>query len=110
MLTDLRYALRMLRKAPGFTLVAVLSLALGTGANSAVFSFVDALLLRPLPVSRPGEVFTISGAGKTPDDPFASMSYREYLDFREQSKTLQDFVAVSYFRVGFSQSPDAPPK
>src|ERR1017187_4625028 len=79
--------------------------ALGTGANSAVFSFVDALLLRPLPVLRPGEVLTISGTGKTQDNPFANMSYREYLDFREQSRTLKDFVAVSVFRVGYSLSP-----
>jgi len=75
-----------------------------------VFSFVDALLLRPLPVSRPGEVLTISGTGKTQDNPFANMSYREYLDFREQSRTLKDFVAVSVFRVGYSLSPEAMPK
>src|SRR5713226_4344547 len=110
MLKDLSYAFRMLRKTPGFTLVAIFSLALGTGANSAMFSFVDALLLRPLPVLRPGEVLTISGTGKTPDDPIASISYREFLDFRELSKTMEDFVAVSYFRVGFSLSPEVVPK
>src|SRR5437899_866220 len=75
MLKDLSYAFRMLRKTPGFTIVAILSLALGTGANSAMFSFVDALLLRPLLVLHPSEVLTISGTGKTPDDPIASISY-----------------------------------
>src|SRR5437899_697548 len=56
---DVRYACRMLAANPGFASIAVLSLAIGIGANSAIFSFADALLLRPLPVARPGEVLTI---------------------------------------------------
>src|SRR4029078_6767354 len=56
---DLRYGLRMLAASPGFTIVAVLSLAIGIGANCAIFSFADALLLRPLPVARPSEVLTV---------------------------------------------------
>src|SRR5258706_5954671 len=110
MLTDLRYAIRLLRKTPGFTLVAVLSLALGMGTNSAIFSFVDTLLLRPLPVARPNEVLTITGVGRDQPDKFQTISYREYLDFRDQSKTMTDFVAVSLFRVGYSLSPEALPK
>src|SRR5438309_8092597 len=56
---DLRYGCRMLAGSPGFTSVAVLSLAMGIGANCAIFSFADALLLRPLPVARPGEILTV---------------------------------------------------
>ena len=59
---DVRYGCRMLAANPGFTLVAVLSLALGIGANAAAFSWADALLLRPLTVARPSEVLTVGSA------------------------------------------------
>src|SRR5580704_13403021 len=60
MLKDIRQAIRLLAKNPGFTAIAALSLAIGIGANSAVFSFADALLLRPLPVDDPNGVVTVS--------------------------------------------------
>ena len=62
LLQDVRYGCRMLAANPGFTLVAVISLALGVGANCAAFSWADALLLRPLTVARPGEVVTVGSA------------------------------------------------
>jgi putative ABC transport system permease protein len=61
MLKDIRQAIRLLAKNPGFTAIAALSLAIGIGANSASFSFADALLLRPLPVYEPSRVVTIVG-------------------------------------------------
>ena len=62
-LLDLRFALRSLGKAPIFTAVAVLSLALGIGANTAIFSLLDQLLLRPLPVRDPGAIVQLAGRG-----------------------------------------------
>ena len=105
---DLRYAVRMLRKDAGFTLVAVLSLALGAGANSTMFSMVNGMLLRPLPVSRPGEVLTI--APKQPVNTFGGLSYPDYIDFRDRTQTMTGLVASTLFRFGFSPSPDALPE
>ena len=64
---DLRYGRRMLAKNPGFTLVAVLSLGIGIGANAALFSLADALLLRPLPVPHPSEVLTVASHSTNPN-------------------------------------------
>jgi predicted permease len=108
MIKDLRYAFRMLLKDPSFTLIAVLSLALGTGANSAMFSLADALVLRPLPVSRPGEVLTVSS--QTGTFMAGNVSYPDYRDLRDQSKTLRDMVAFSFTSVGYASTPDAQAK
>ncbi len=70
---DIRYSLRALRSQPAFVAVAVFSLALAIGANSAIFSFADALLLRPLPVQDPAGMFDITST--TPDNPFEGMSF-----------------------------------
>jgi len=87
LLQDVRYALRMLAKAPGFTVVAVLTLALGIGANTAVFSVVNALILRPLPVERPGELVFLANARYGP-----SQSFPNYRDLRDRNQMFSGLV------------------
>ncbi|HXJ94304.1 MAG TPA: ABC transporter permease [Terriglobia bacterium] len=83
---DLRYALRMLRRSPGFTAVAVLSLALGIGVNALVFSVINALLLRPLPVERPGQLVFLENKS------FNSQSFPNYRDLRDRNTTFSGLV------------------
>ncbi len=107
---DLRYALRMMRKNPGFTIVAILSLAIGIGANTAVFSIADALLLRPLPIPRPGEVVTVGSTGSIQGFSSLVASYRDYVDIRDRSKSFEGLAAFTELTVGFATERDALPK
>ena len=105
MMQAVGYALRVLRKDPGFTLVAIGSLALGIGATSAGFSFADALLLRPLPVLRPDRVVAISTAKPALFGSNSPISYPDYADLRDHNHSFEELVAASYAKFGFS--PDA---
>jgi predicted permease len=107
---DLRYGRRMLLKHPGFTLVAVVSLAIGIGANSAMFSLADALLLRPLPVLRPGDVVTVGSISAVERFSALIASYRDYVDFRDRSRSFDGLVAFTISTFGFSTRPDALPQ
>jgi putative ABC transport system permease protein len=106
LLQDLRYGFRILTANPGFTAVAILSLAVGIGATTSMFSLSDALLLRPLPVERPGEIVRIFSASKA--EPLGSVSYLDYVDFKEQTKSLAGIAAYNHIPVGFHADPAAP--
>jgi predicted permease len=88
---DIRFSFRLLRRQPAFVGVTVLSLALAIGANSAIFSFADALLLRPLPVQNPSAVFDV--ANTTPDNPLEGMSFPDYRDLRARSRSFSGLTA-----------------
>jgi putative ABC transport system permease protein len=103
---DIHYSLRALRSQPAFIAVAVLSLALAIGANSAMFSFADALLLRPLSVPNPSAVFDVSST--TPDNPFEGMSFPDYRDLREKTRSLSGLTAYRLTQVATAGDPAAP--
>jgi putative ABC transport system permease protein len=107
---DVRFSCRMLARNPGFTSVAVLSLAIGIGANTAVFSFADALLLRPLTVPRPGEVLTVGSTSPATLRSVLLASYHDYVDVRDRSKTFAGLVAFTQSVVGFSTQPGTVPR
>jgi predicted permease len=92
---DLRYALRGLRKSPGFTVVAILTLALGIGANAAVFSIVDAALLRPLPYRNADRMVMI--AQRLPTEPVPVFdTYREFEEWERSSKSFETMAAATW--------------
>jgi putative ABC transport system permease protein len=92
---DLRYALRMLRKNPGFTAAAVVTLALGIGANTAIFSVCNAVLLKPLPYSEPGRIVMLweQRRGESP----GGVAPANFVDWREQTHSFDEVAAISPF-------------
>jgi putative ABC transport system permease protein len=106
-LRDTRHAWRLLLRNPGFTAVAVVSIALGIGANGAMFSLADELLLRPLPVRDPGSIVTISA--DAPDEGFqgGGVSYPNYRDLRDSTHAFDGFLAYHFSSVSFARSRDA---
>src|SRR5579864_7887233 len=103
---DIRYSLRTLRSQPAFVAVAVVSLALAIGANSAIFSFADALLLRPLPVRNPAAVFDVTNT--TPDNPFEGMSFPDYRDLRDKNRSFSGLAAYRLTTLAVAANPAAP--
>lgn len=105
LLQDIRYALRMLCKSPGFTLVAVLTLALGIGANTTIFTVVNAVLLRPLPVKDPETLVAVLGTdtrNSTAQQQFLPISYKNYLDLQDKNEGLADMAAFTGTGVSLS--------
>ena len=99
LLQDIRFGLRTLAKNPGFTIVAVLTLALGIGANAAIFSLTDQVLLRLLPVERPQELVVLHSPGKAHGRTWndieggQSFSYPMYKDLRDRNEVFTGLLA-----------------
>lgn len=91
---DVRYALRMLAKSPMLTAIVVLTLALGIGANTAIFGIVNGLLLRPLPVSSPEQIMVVAGQLQGDTLGIYTLSYAQLADLRKQSDAFSDFFAA----------------
>ena len=103
---DFRHALRLLRSDPVFTAVAVVSLALGIGATSAIFSLADILILRPLPIPNPGAVMTVTAEGSE-EDIGGFVSYPNYRDLREQARSFDGLLAYNISTLAFARAPNA---
>ena len=100
LLKDLRYGVRMLLKHPGFSATAILVLALGIGANSAIFSIINAMLLKPLPIHRPGELVGVYVERTTAPGGYRPFSYPNFQDLREQAGAFADLAAHNLTLVG----------
>jgi hypothetical protein len=105
---DIRYAVRVLAKRPGFTATAALTLAIGIGANAAIFSIVNAYLLRPLPVKQPEQLVAVAITDRTFDFPHET-SYPNYLDIRDHCEAFSDVIAYQNATVNLSTQGRAEP-
>src|ERR1044071_2876406 len=90
---DLRYGGRMLLKAPGFALVVIVTLALGIGANTAIFSVVNAVLLRPLPFYSPDRLLALGQTNAEDRSRPSQFSFRNFADLRDQAKAFERLAA-----------------
>ena len=110
LLQDLRYAARVLLKQPGFTATAVLTLALGIGANTAIFSVVNAVLLRPLPYPEQDRIVIVSDAARNaPETPFP-ISFPDYLDWRRDSTSFEHLALTLLNTTSLSDLPGQAPE
>jgi putative ABC transport system permease protein len=98
-LQDARYSLRMLRKNPGFTAVAVLTLALGIGANTAIFSVVYAVLLKPLPYAKSEQLFNVFEAQPQAGVTGTGWSYANFAEFREQNRVFSEMAGSQFHQL-----------
>ena len=108
LLQDLRHGARMLAKSPGFALIAVMSIAIGVGANAAMFSVADGLILRPLPVPAAGDVLSIAATTPTGQIRLRGTSYPDYADLRRRTRSFDDLAATNGLIVSFARHRDEP--
>jgi hypothetical protein len=106
LLQDLRFGLRMLRKSPGFTIVALLTLALGIGANTAIFSVVNTVLLQPLPYPQPDRIVQLMRS--FPAGNFPNISVPKFMVWRNQTQVFQDIAASGRYMGANLTSGDPP--
>jgi putative ABC transport system permease protein len=104
-MNNLRYALRQLRKSPGFTFVAVLTLALGIGANTAIFSVINSVLLAPLPYPAQDRLVVISETDKTGDGTPFAISLPDYLDWRRDATSFENLALIQVDGTSMSDLP-----
>src|SRR5580698_1837450 len=112
LMQDLRFSFRQIRRSPGFMVTAVLTLALGVGANTAIFSLLDQALLRSLPVRDPGQLVVLSATGKAWDGHSSdqgagvekSFSYPMYRDLRDRSTAFDGLIGTSPIQVGIARN------
>src|ERR1700683_4330671 len=100
---DVRYGLRMLASKPAFTAAAVLVLALGIGANSAVFSLINAFLLKPLQVHKPEELTGLYSRDTKHPDAYRAFSYPNYVDIRDNNQAFASLAALNMALVGIQE-------
>ncbi len=100
---DVRYAIRMLLARPGFTAIALISLALGIGANTAVFTLVNQVLLKPLPIDHPEQVYSLYDTGPNSND-FSAFSYPDYRDLRDNNEVFSGLLAYRFAPINLSYS------
>ena len=107
LLQDIRYAFRMIAKSPAFAILAVLAFALGIGANTAIFSVVNAVLLRPLPYPHSEQLIKLGES--TPTFPSGSVSYLNFLDWRAAQHTFTDLALYRRDSYNLSTGPGTTP-
>jgi macrolide transport system ATP-binding/permease protein len=105
---DVRYAVRTMRRSPGFAFTAILSLAMGIGVNAAMFSMADALLFRPLAIREPGGVAVIRST--SPERAFDGVSYPDFKDFRDKSQSFDGVIAHRLWMMSLAKTADAVPQ
>src|SRR5258708_35574250 len=109
LLQDIRYGIRTLAKNPSFAIVAVLTLALGIGANTAIFSVVENLLLRPLPYPEPERLVEIANT-YLPQVPKGGLSPGDYLDWRKQNTSFSEMGAYAWVVQGVNLTGESEPQ
>src|SRR5215211_5339418 len=106
LLRDIKYSLRRLRKTPAFTAIVVLTLALGIGANTAIFSVVNTVLLRPLPYRAPGELVSIQHFYPSLNNLEAPVSARGFRDYRDKTKSFESVAVETGFGANLTGAGD----